>query len=452
MYLCVPQERRPPSVQQKSLSGPAFLGRAAAAFAVTFALLFVLLLAACCVPGAPVRRNIARSVPLLQQEGLYPEYGGFKLFQMDNYTDTIMLFEAAAMDEADPLTAMMRATTYNVDNFESMQDDLARYLDARETGTDLPEDLEPFSYARYWHGYLIWLRPLLAFLTYGQVRLVQYGVLFVLLTLVLARLWKQAGWRPALWFALSQLAVSVFFVPRQVQFFTTFLVAYAGCAWVLDKRFGPKAPWHLAVGLVVLGTATAFCDLLVTPILTLGLPMAVWLVCVPQRLCSGARQCAAVIAGSLCWGVGYGVCWALKWVLAGLITGQDVIGDAIHQMGVRTAADTWHGMELTWGNIFAFVYQTLQSKGLFWPLVLLAVLCVAAFVLCLRSRDALLRALPLGLTALMAPVWLAALRAHSIQHGWFTWRALAPTVFAGLAFVYYSCSLKAGVSRLRHKQ
>lgn len=142
-------------MQQKSLSAPAFLGRAAAAFAATFVLLFVLLFAACCVPGAPVRRNIARSVPLLQQEGLYPEYFGFKLFQMDNYTDTIMLFEAAAMDETDPLTAMMRGTTYNVDNFTSMQDDLARYLDARETGSDLPDDLEPFSYARYWHGYLI---------------------------------------------------------------------------------------------------------------------------------------------------------------------------------------------------------------------------------------------------------------------------------------------------------
>ena len=248
MYLCVPQERRPPSVQQKSLSAPAFLGRAAAAFAATFVLLFVLLFAACCVPGAPVRRNIARSVPLLQQEGLYPEYFGFKLFQMDNYTDTIMLFEAAAMDETDPLTAMMRGTTYNVDNFTSMQDDLARYLDARETGSDLPDDLEPFSYARYWHGYLIWLRPLLAFLTYGQIRLVQYGVLFVLLALVLARLWKQAGWRPALWFVLSQLAVSVFFVPRQVQFFTTFFLAYAGCAWVLDKRFGPRTPFRLAWG------------------------------------------------------------------------------------------------------------------------------------------------------------------------------------------------------------
>ena len=79
-------------------------------------------------------------------------------------------------------------------------------------------------------------------------------------------------------------------------------------------------------------------------------------------------------------------------------------------------------------------------------------LCVALFVLCLRSRDALLKALPLGLTAMMAPVWLAALRAHSIQHGWFTWRALAPTVFAGLAFVYYACSLKSGVRRLRRQR
>ena len=83
-------------MQQKSLSAPAFLGRAAAAFAATFVLLFVLLFAACCVPGAPVRRNIARSVPLLQQEGLYPEYFGFKLFQMDNYTDTYAPAQYAA--------------------------------------------------------------------------------------------------------------------------------------------------------------------------------------------------------------------------------------------------------------------------------------------------------------------------------------------------------------------
>ena len=430
---------------------PAFLGRAALGFAVVFVSLFALLWLACCVPGQAVRANIRRSVPLLQAEGLYPSYFGFKLFQMDNYTDTVMLFEAAAVDEADPLTAMMVNTTYNVDNFETMPDDLALYLDAREGDGPLPGTLSAFSYARYWHGYLIWLRPLLAVMTYAQVRVVQYIVLFALLALVLWRLWRYAGWRAALWFAVSQAAVSVFFVPRQVQFFTTFFLAYLGCAWVLGMR-GARAAPDMAAMLVALGAATAFCDLLVTPVLTLGLPVAVWLVCVPQRLCAGPRQCAAVVSFSLCWGVGYGLCWALKWVLAGLVTGQDVIGDAIHQMGVRTAADTWHGMELTWGNILGFVFHALDGRGLFWPLLALAVLCVALFVLCQRGGGALGRALPLGLTALMAPVWLAVLRAHSIQHGWFTWRALAPTVFAGLAFVYGSCSFKAGWRRLARRQ
>ena len=121
-------------------------------FAVTLAALFLLLLAAFALPGGTVRANIARSVPLLQQEGLYPELFGFKLFQMDNYTDTIMLFEAAAADEADPLTAMMTATAYNIDNFSTLADDLGTYLEARAAGTPLPADLEPFSYARYWHG------------------------------------------------------------------------------------------------------------------------------------------------------------------------------------------------------------------------------------------------------------------------------------------------------------
>ncbi len=85
------------------------------------------LLGARALPAQPVLEHVYDSAQTIQQEGLYPEYFGFKLFQMDNYTDTIMLSEAAAMGEQDPLTAMMTATAYNVDNFETMAGDLAVY-------------------------------------------------------------------------------------------------------------------------------------------------------------------------------------------------------------------------------------------------------------------------------------------------------------------------------------
>ena len=426
-----------------------FALRALAAFAGTLAVLFVLLLAAYALPGERVRQNVYDSARTIQSEGLYPEYFGFKLFQMDNYTDTLMLFEAASADELPPLQAMMTNIAYNVDNFETLADDLAWYIEKDwSTGaqrTDAPA-LEPFSYARYWHGYLLWLRPLLLVTSYTGVRIVQYIALFALLAVVLVRLRRRCGLRAAVWFTVSQLAVSVWFVPHQVQYFTCFFIAYAGCAWVLAR---PRRSDVLCLGLLVLGTATAFCDLLVTPILTLGLPLACWLLEPQQRLRGGVPQCALAVGGSLCWGTGYALCWASKWVLAGAVTGQNVLADALHQAAVRTTADTWHGMELTWCNIFAFLYDTLNSRHLFWPALVVLAALIALFILSIRSKAALIRALPLALTACMTPAWFVLLRTHSIQHGWFTWRALGLTLFAGLAFLYYACDLRAARRRLK---
>ena len=429
-----------------------FALRALAVFGVTLALLFALLLGAYALPGAPVRAHLVPSAATIVDEGLYPAFFGFKLFQMDNYTDTLMLMEAATADETGPLAAMMTNTAYNVDNFETLGEDLAAYLAARQSGgpdAAAQAGLEPFSYARYWHGYLIWLRPLLCLMPYTGVRVVQYLALAALLAAVLVLLRRRCGGRAAVWFAVSQALVTVFFVPHQVQYFTCFAIAYAGCVWVLAK---PRRSDVLCLGLVALGAATAFCDLLVTPVLTLGLPLACWLLQPQQRLRAGGRQCALCVGGCLCWGVGYGLCWASKWVLAGLITGQDVLGDALRQVGVRTTADTWHGMALTWGNIFTFVYTTLQSRGLFWPLAVLAVAALALFACSVRSRAALAKAAPLALAAALPLAWYAALRTHSIQHGWFTWRALGLTLFAGPAFLYFACDARLALHRLAPKR
>ena len=211
----------------------------------------------------------------------------------------------------------------------------------------------------------------------------------------------------------------------------------------------PRRSDDVCLALLVLGVVTSFCDLLVTPVLTLGLPLVCWLLEPQQRLRAGTRQCGIVVGGSLTWGVGYLLCWASKWVLAGLVTGQNVIADALHQVGVRTAADSWHGMELTWSNILHFVYTTLAGKHLFWPLVLAVVLLLALFAASIRDKQQFARALPLGLCALMTPAWFIVLRTHSIQHGWFTWRALGLTVFAGLAFLYYCCDVRQIAKRLK---
>ena len=181
----------------------------------------------------------------------------------------------------------------------------------------------------------------------------------------------------------------------------------------------------------------------------MGLPLTCWLLEPQQRLRGGVPQCALAVGGSLCWGTGYALCWAGKWALAGAVTGNNVLADALHQAEVRTTADTWHGIELTWRNIFSFLYDTLNSHHLFWPALAVLAVLIALFILSIRSKTALVRALPLALTTCMTPAWFVLLRTHSIQHGWFTWRALGLTVFAGLAFLYYACDLRAARQRLQ---
>ena len=429
---------------------PPFALRALAVFAVTLAALFVLLLAAYALPGEPVRDHVYDSAVKIAGEGLYPEYLNFKLFQVDNYTDTIMLTEAASADEAPPLTAMMTNTAYNVDNFETLADDLQWYIvrdwAAGAQRTDAPA-LVPFSYARYWHGYLSLAAPAAAgHRHHRRARGAVSGAGGAVCRGggAAAPPLRAAG--RGVVRGQSAAGHGVLGHRIRYSFSPAFAVAYAGCVWVLAK---PRRSDDVCLALLVLGVVTSFCDLLVTPVLTLGLPLVCWLLEPQQRLRAGTRQCGIVVGGSLTWGVGYLLCWASKWVLAGLITGQNVIADALHQVGVRTAADSWHGMELTWGNILRFVYTTLAGKHLFWPLVLAVVLLLALFAVSIRDRQQLARALPLGLCALMTPAWFIVLRTHSIQHGWFTWRALGLTVFAGLAFLYYCCDVRQIAKRLK---
>ena len=83
------------------------------------------------------------------------------------------------------------------------------------------------------------------------------------------------------------------------------------------------------------GIATAYFDLLTYPVFTFGMP-AVLMLAMNSRETAGANLLRLVRAG-LFWGLGYAGMWVLKWVIAGLFTNQDVIADALKQIGVRTS-------------------------------------------------------------------------------------------------------------------
>ena len=108
------------------------------------------------------------------------------------------------------------------------------------------------------------------------------------------------------------------------------------------------------------------------------------------------------------------------------------------------------GMAL--GVSWIFLYEAYQRIGV--SLASLLYYCGPVIVMALSPvlfRERITGRKAAGFAAVLPLVWFAALRAHSIQHGWFTWRALGLTLFAGLAFVYYACDPRAALRRLKQK-
>lgn len=151
-----------------------------------------------------------------------------------------------------------------------------------------------------------------------------------------------------------------------------------------------------------------------------------------------------VIAISIAWALGYGLLWASKWMIGYLLTGNNILADAMQSAELRTS-NQYKGMEMTIPNILNFIWINIKAKGLL-PLLYAGIigilLCLGIYLKILKSKQTFKEYSWLLLIALIVPIWFLVLRNHSIQHGWFTWRAGLLSLFSLLLFIYYTTDRK----------
>ena len=213
---------------------------------------------------------------------------------------------------------------------------------------------------------------------------------------------------------------------QSLQYSTAFYVAFGAMAVLLwtDGRMN-DALFFMAVGML-----TSFVDFLTYPIATLGLPLAARMALrqKQEKLCG----LADFVKICLSWGIGYAGMWSGKWLMAALLTGQNVFAEAGSAMGNRLGAVDDSGVELA---LTTGVQENLRI--MFNPLtvlMLLGVLAVCALLwLRVGGRPDVKRLGPYLLCALLPIAWYMALLNHSAEHAFFTYRALCVTIFAAVS-------------------
>lgn len=161
---------------------------------VSLILVFVILLTVTSlIPKKAMEKNVRETAEILnsQTNRWYIPVREFKLL-FDNFTDSLMINTAYSIDNTTPFFSSMVARKNFIPNktkviFKDSSGELvsaSKYKELDQVG-ELNDTVngdieESFEYARYWHGYLVLLRPLLCFMNIQTLRYFMIGVFSVL--------------------------------------------------------------------------------------------------------------------------------------------------------------------------------------------------------------------------------------------------------------------------------
>lgn len=395
---------------------------------------FLLLTAVYALPVTKVSHYVMQSAPPMIAEGDKPrDYTSRPLggaYIRDNYTDSIMLANAAFQSEHGAIYDAAQNSRFFIPGKENQ----AEHLLPTEN-----DELQITSYPRYWHGYLIFLKPLLMLFSVQEIHLLNFYAQCAILVFLLLRLYREADKRkfvlPLFWILLLFFPLTV--ISKCIQFSTVFYPTFLSCiAIVLYHSYLEKKKLYTA-GFMLLGIAIAYFDFLTYPIVSLGFALCFYLL---YAACDWKKRCQQVLLYSFWWLFGYAGMWLSKWLLSSLILKQNIFLDAFQAVSFRTS-------NVYGTDVFSY-FSVLQTNGgypqVFFTLLIIIILAISLIIKYYRRqltqyKTAALEYSPFLLVAALPFIWYFILSNHSYIHDWMTHRNYAVAL---LSLLFYLVAIK----------
>lgn len=384
-----------------------------------------------CIPTDTVKRHVFASVDrifvdLSEESGMSLQR--YIMEYREAFTDAIMVQNAfEKIQGKNPYEHAMWVYHLDLDENVWTPEETLEYL---SKGGD-SSNMFLHQYSRYWHGYLVYLKPLLLLFGWEQVLWLGAG-LQVLLTLALfvtackvkhpeVGIAVAVGllfMKPAL--MLVSLAMSICWLLTLAVLFLILL-----CHDRLEKKE------HYPELFLMIGIMAAYFDFLTYPVVTLGFPLcAFFLINREEKL---KRNVGRTIIYSGCWALGYVSMWASKWVLADLTLQSGTIKSAFSSILGWTEAIG--GRPRISGGFYVIALNLQEYKFWIYPVLagVLVLLDIAAFVWASRRtsfKRASVCCVPYLLIACIPFAWYIVVQHHSGMHTAFTFRIISVAALA----------------------
>ena len=272
----------------------------------------LLLLLAWTVPADALKSNVDYGVKILKNEGYYMDYDYLFTFawgaRVDTGADAIQLNSAAK---------------YN--------DDMSLIQNAMYSNGDV----------RYWNGYMIFYRPLLAVMTYAQFR---YGCMLligILLWFIFMKTNERLGKGFSFAFLLAMLLTNIIIVPwSNIHGYATAI--YLGSVlYILYKYKKDTGYMQIFTMFGVFALLNMYFDRITVLAQSLGMPLLFFLFI--DHVEYGERSFVSSLKKTVCASLGWGLnllfFWMAKWAVASLVLNENVFANATGRMNEYVQTD-----------------------------------------------------------------------------------------------------------------
>lgn len=385
------------------------------------------------LPVGRMKSHIAESDEVFNHEGIYPQLMyGIKSSQLDNYTDGLMYATAIHPGSGH----VLRDALYNA-RYEYADTSIVQGLNDYANDVSVKESLRyEMRYARYWHGYLIILKPLLLFFNVGEIRMLNLIMQTFFFLVLLYMIIQKYGISYTLPVIMMVLILNPIAMPLSLQFSWVYYISLLGGIILLSMKQTPEREIYLYL-FMAFGMLTSYFDLLTYPLITLGLPL-VFLLLKGREIKSG-RRILISISACISWFVGYAVMWIGKWFLVYLFGHNNLFQEIFYKISERTSMSGEEEEPLTLWMTMGRPLSVVLTKPYIFAFICLF---IGYFVCILYQRKKnerkpnvdlkgiFIYLLPYVIIAVMPFVWFCILSNHTYAHYWFAYRDLAVTVLA----------------------
>ncbi|MFT3982328.1 MAG: hypothetical protein QM697_00360 [Lachnospiraceae bacterium] len=379
---------------------------------------YLLLVLVYMIPSGSVLIGCANSIPIFQQEGTYPIIiSGYQNSQLDNYTDGAMFNNVIYSGQESPFVKAAACFQYRFEDENPMESFLS-YL-------WMEEDYSIITYSRYWHGFLVILKPLLIFMNYADVRVLNGLFQALLLAGIVWQLVKNRLERYILPMLLTVFYLVPMILAMSLQYSSVYNIALAATLFLLIFHEKIDVKDLYAEFFLVTGILTSYFDLLTYPLITLGFPL-IFITIMKQRKKKTIKSLFLFIAGcSFSWGVGYVGMWMGKWIIAVLVLGIGTFSEvaaALQSRSLNGAVKGGISLREVIQNNFKLLERPIYKMI---PSMLLLYHAFQIIARRIRPKELAMRGLPFLFIISMPFFWYLLTADHANVHSWFTYRTLS---------------------------